>query len=562
MTRLALGGGPYSNPYALRAFARDARARGADRLWCLGDLGGSGAEPEAIWPLLIDNGIECIAGNYDVAIGRGDPDCGCGYADEQDNAFAAIAYDYTLRHTSERFAAWMRTFPTEHREIIDGVAVHLVHGSPLALNDFWWESLPEPAHRLRIEASGADVICCTHSGLPWTRRFPHPGRDTLGVNVGVLGRPANDGGQHGWYALLDVADGRATAERVPLHYDWQAQAASMRTAGLPEAFTQTVETGWWTTCLEIVPPAERSRGRFQLYKSAMPSFAGEPVSWGAAPQIPDGGVPVLPLFGSALFPPRLWLYTNFHCNLACCYCSVASSPQARRRSLGLPRFGELVDEAVAEGFTELYVTGGEPFLERDLVEMLLYATEQLNVVCLTNAMLYQGWRRTQLERLAGRPRLILQTSLDAAQPRLHDANRGPGAWARAMDGLELALSLGLPVRVGMTETAQNSAEIEPLRALLAAKGVPGSDFAVRPLVKRGHSADGVAINTGNTVPELTVTADGWHWHPAGADLDTSPDMWLAGPEVSMAEAKRRVVELFLQLRQRDGSLPLIYNCAV
>jgi hypothetical protein len=315
--------------------------------------------------------------------------------------------------------------------------------------------------------------------------------------------------------------------------------------------------------LEVVPPAERSRGRFQVYKSAMPDFAGEQVSWGSAPEIPDDGVPVLPLFGSALFPSRLWIYTNFHCNLACSYCSVASSPQARRRSLGLPRFRALVDEAVAEGFTELYVTGGEPFLERDLVEMLVYATEQIDVVCLTNAMLYQGWRRrTQLERLTGRPRLILQTSLDSAQPSFHDANRGSGAWAKAMAGLDVALSLGLPVRVGMTETPHNGAEIEPLRALLAAKGIRGADFAVRPLVKRGHSAGGVAIDTDNTVPELTVTADGWHWHPAGADVGTSPDMLLAGPEVSMAEAKRHVVELFLTLRQRDGSLPLIYNCAV
>jgi hypothetical protein len=72
----------------------------------------------------------------------------------------------------------------------------------------------------------------------------------------------------------------------------------------------------------------------------------------------------------------------------------------------------------------------------------------------------------------------------------------------------------------------------------------------------------VDIHTDNTVPELTVTTDGWHWHPAGADLDTSPDMVLAGPDVRMVEAKRRVVELFLHLRQRDGSLPLIYNCAV
>lgn len=562
MTRWALCGGTYSNPYALRAFISDAQARGADRLWCLGDFGAYGAEPEAIWPLLIDHGVECIAGNYELAIGAGDPDCGCGYADDEDNAYAAIAYDYTLRHTSAEFAAWIRTLPTEHRETVDGVAVHLMHGSPLAVNDFWWESLPDELHRLRIEASGADVICCTHSGLPWIRRFDK----TLVVNVGVLGRPANDGGQHVWYALLDVADGSATqraiAELVALDYDWCSHAASMRAAGLPEAFTQTVETGWWTTCLEVVPPAERSRGRFQLYKSAMPAFASEQVSWGATPQIPDDGIPVLPLFGSALFPPRLWIYTNFHCNLSCSYCSVASSPQARRRSLGLPRFHELVDEAVREGFTELYVTGGEPFLERDLVDMLLYATEYLDVVCLTNAMLYQGWRRTQLERLADRPRLVLQTSLDSAQPSFHDANRGRGAWAKAMTGLDVALSLGLPVRVGMTETPRNGAEIEPLRALLAAKGIRGADFAVRPLVKRGHSADGVAIGTDNTVPELTVTADGWHWHPAGADVDTSPDMFLAGPEVSMAEAKRRAVELFLTLRQRDGSLPLIYNCAV
>ncbi|MGH3775000.1 MAG: radical SAM protein [Pseudonocardiaceae bacterium] len=562
MTRLALCGGTYSNPYALRAFVADARARGADRLWCLGDFGAYGAEPDAIWPLLTGNDIECIAGNYELAIGRGDPDCGCGYADADDNAFAAIAYDYTLRHTSRKFAAWMRTLATEHRETVDGVAMHLVHGSPLAVNDFWWESLPDDAHQLRIETSGADVICCTHSGLPWIRRFSAAGRDTLVVNAGVLGRPANDGGQHVWYALLDCVDGQVTAELVALNYDWRAHTASMRDAGLPEAFTQAVETGWWTTCLEIVPPVERSRGRFQLYKSAMPSFAGAEVSWAAAPEIPDNGLPVLPLFGTALFPPRLWLYTNFHCNLACSYCSVASSPQARRRELGVDRFRELVDEAVAEGFTELYVTGGEPFLERDLVEMLLYATEQLDVVCLTNAMLYQGWRRTQLERLAGRKRLILQTSLDGAQARFHDAYRGSGSWVKAMDGLDVALSLGLPVRVGMTETAQNSAQVEPLRALLATKGIHGRDFAVRPLVKRGHSGDGVAISEDNTVPELTVTADGWHWHPAGADLDTSPDMLLGGPDISMAEAKRRAVELFLRLRQRDGSLPLVYNCAV
>jgi uncharacterized Fe-S cluster-containing radical SAM superfamily protein len=566
MTRLAICGGTYSNPYALRAFIEQARARDADRLFCLGDFGAYGAEPEAIWPLLLGNDVECIAGNYEVAIGSGRTDCGCGYTDSADNAFAAIAYDYTFAHTSEEFAAWMRGLDTEHREEIDGVDVHLVHGSTLAVNDFWWESLPEGQHELRVAASNADVICCTHSGLPWTRRVARAdGGSTLVINVGVLGRPANDGGRHVWFALVDVGpevpDG-VSAELVALDYDWTAQAASIRSAGLPEAFAQAVETGYWTTCLEIVPPAERSRGRFQLYKSALPDFAGADVSWGGPAAVPDDGLPVLPLFGSAMFPPRLWLYTNFHCNLACDYCSVASSPRARRRDIDARRFQELVDEAVDAGFTELYVTGGEPFLQADIVDKLLYATQRLDVVCLTNGMLYQGYRHDQLRRLAGRARLTLQTSLDSARAREHDAHRGAGSWDRALAGLDTALALGLPVRVGMTETPENADQVEPLRGMLADRGVLGRDFAVRPLVMRGHSEAGLPIGEDNTVPELTVTADGWHWHPAGADVQTSPDMLLGGPEVSMAEAKRRVVETFLRLRQSDGSLPLIYNCAV
>ncbi|MGA8116615.1 MAG: radical SAM protein [Actinocatenispora sp.] len=559
MPRIAVCGGVYSNPYALRAFVADARSRGAERLWCLGDLGGYGAEPEEIWHLLSEHDIECIAGNYEVAIGRGDTDCGCGYRDPRDNEFAQVMYDYTRKNTSEAYAAWMRTLPTERRERVADVDVHLVHGSTVQLNDFWWESLTDDEHADRVSASGADVICCTHSGMPWIRTFD----DTLVVNVGVLGRPANDGRREVWYAILDIEDGSARAELVSLGYDWQAHAASMRRVGLPEPFVETVETGWWTTCLEIVPPVERSRGRFQLYRSALPdSFGAEEVSWADAPEVADDGRPVVELFGSPLFPPRLWLYTNFHCNLHCWYCSVASSPKARQRELGLDRFRALVDESVAEGFTELYVTGGEPFLLPWIVEALEYASDRIATVALTNGMLYRGRRRTELERLAHRDNLILQTSIDGAKAATHDRNRGEGSWERAMEGIRIARSLNLPVRVGLTETDQNTGEVPELRAMLEEHGITGPDFAVRPLVKRGKSSEGIEIDDANTVPELAVTADGWHWHPAGADLATSPDMYLGGAEISMSEAKRRAVERFLRLRQSDGSLPHIYHCAV
>ena len=560
MTRLAVCGGVYSNPHALRAWIADARARGAERLICLGDLGGFGAECDAVWPLLREHGVECVAGNYDIAIGRGDEDCGCGYADPRDNHFAQLMYDYTKAHTSAEFAEWMRALPGEHRERIGGLDVHMVHGSPLAVNDFLWESLDDEELRMRQALSGADVLLCTHTGIPWQRELD----GTLVVNVGTVGRPANDGRTETWYALLEIDGKAAAAELVELPYDWRAHAAAMRAAGLPEPFVETVETGWWTTCLEIVPAPERSRGRYHVYRDAMPAgFAADGVGWADAPAEEEGERPVVPLFGSAVFPPRLWIYSNFHCNLACDYCAVASSPRARPRSIGLERFCALVDEAVGEGFEELYVTGGEPFVEPDIVPMLEYASARLSTVCLTNAMLFlHGRRRQELERLAGRERLTLQSSIDGARPETHDVHRGAGSWRKAMDGIALARELGLPVRVAMTETPENHGEGEELREKLAALGIVGEDFAVRPLVHRGLAADGMEVTDAVMVPELTITADGAHWHPVGGDLATSPDLLVASGEVSLAEAKRRIVERFLKLRQDDGSLPAAFHCAV
>jgi hypothetical protein len=136
-----------------------------------------------------------------------------------------------------------------------------------------------------------------------------------------------------------------------------------------------------------------------------------------------------------------------------------------------------------------------------------------------------------------------------------------------MEGLRYAAGLGLPLRVAMTETPENRGEVQPLREALEDLGIHGEDFAVRPLVQRGFAADAAAagamqISDAVMVPELTITADGAHWHPVGGDIDSSPDFLVARGEVSLAEAKRRIVERFLVLRQEDGSLPPAFHCAV
>jgi hypothetical protein len=134
-----------------------------------------------------------------------------------------------------------------------------------------------------------------------------------------------------------------------------------------------------------------------------------------------------------------------------------------------------------------------------------------------------------------------------------------------MEGIAYARELGLPLRVAMTQTPENRDEVGELRELLARLGVVGEDFAVRPLVRRGFAADepsAVAVDEAVIAPELTVTSDGVHWHPIGGDLDSSPDMLIARGRVTLAEAKRLIVERFLSLRLADGGLPAAFRCAV
>ena len=68
---------------------------------------------------------------------------------------------------------------------------------------------------------------------------------------------------------------------------------------------------------------------------------------------------------------RLWLYTNYHCNLSCTYCLTESSPQVAPRRLGRSRMVDLSKQAAALGFTGIGLTGGEPFLEPDMVDSIL-----------------------------------------------------------------------------------------------------------------------------------------------------------------------------------------------
>lgn len=258
--RVAAIGGIYSNHLALEAALADAAGRDVDAVLCLGDLGAFGPCPDKVFPILRSHGVQVLRGNYDDSIARGLDDCQCGYTDPRDNYFASLSYRYTFAKTSPANREWMAGFPTEIRFRLGELEVLACHGSPRQTNEFLWESTT-PTHFLdkMAEDFDADVVLGTHTGIHWERRW---GEGRAYVNVGALGRPANDGRTEVWYTILE-AEGRAlSVEFVPLAYDHEALATEMRVEELPEEFVETILTGWWTTCLEILPGKERVRGRF------------------------------------------------------------------------------------------------------------------------------------------------------------------------------------------------------------------------------------------------------------------------------------------------------------
>ena len=258
--KVAISGGLYNNHYALAALLEEAQRQGAEAIYCLGDLGGFGPHPEKVRPLLEEGGVLSLQGNYEESLASGREDCNCGYTDPRDNHFAEISYRYTERNCSQEFKRWMGALPQRRRIRVGEQELLLVHGSPRRVNEFLFHSTsPEPFLEVLLNQERCDGFLCTHTGLHWHRRLPS-GRDV--VNVGVIGRPANDGRTHVWYALLEARRHGLGVELLPLAYDHQALAAEMRREKLPKEFVETILTGWWTTCLEILPARERTASRF------------------------------------------------------------------------------------------------------------------------------------------------------------------------------------------------------------------------------------------------------------------------------------------------------------
>ncbi len=245
----------------------------------------------------------------------------------------------------------------------------------------------------------------------------------------------------------------------------------------------------------------------------------------------------------------LWVNTGTQCNIACRNCYIESSP--RNDALLYMTAAEVaafLDEAAArsEPLREVGFTGGEPFLNRDLAPMLADVLARgLRALVLTNAMRPMLNHRADLLRLrdaagagSAASRLALRVSLDHHDPAPHDAERGPGSFAAALEGLRWLAREGF--RVAVAGRAAFG-----LRDEAAARAGYAQLFAAHALPI--DAADPAALVL---FPEMDAAAD------VPEITDACWDILNRAPDSVMCASSRMVV------RRRGAARPAVVACTL
>ncbi|MBI4317589.1 MAG: metallophosphoesterase family protein [Chloroflexi bacterium] len=236
--RIALFSDVHSNLPALEAVLRDIKTRGADGVYCLGDLVGYAPFPNEVIDVIRREGIPTILGNYDDGVGFDRDECGCAYRKPEEKRLGEISFQWTKAHVTPENKGFLRGLHGELRLEVDGKRILLVHGSPRRINEYLFEDRPLSSFRRLAASAQADVVVYGHTHRPYVKTAD----GVLFVNVGSTGKP-KDGDPRACYALLEVQAGKVDVnfQRVP--YDLTAVASAIRKSGLPFQFAEQIERG-------------------------------------------------------------------------------------------------------------------------------------------------------------------------------------------------------------------------------------------------------------------------------------------------------------------------------
>ncbi len=194
----------------------------------------------------------------------------------------------------------------------------------------------------------------------------------------------------------------------------------------------------------------------------------------------------------------LWFATGTLCNLACANCYIESSPTNDALIyMSAQHVSRFLDEVAERGVREIGFTGGEPFMNPEIIAMIEDALSRGHeVLVLSNAMKPMRRHEAELLRLrdAYADALTIRVSIDHHTQKVHEAERGPGTWQPMLGGLRWLSANGFSFAAAGRRLAGET------------------DEAARNSYRLLFETEAIALNVGDQTrlvlfPEMDATAD-------------------------------------------------------
>ena len=258
---ILLFGGPYSNLQATMAMREVAEKRSIppQNVICNGDVVAYCGEPEETVECIREWGIHTVMGNCEESVGEMQDDCGCGFeADTMCSLLSVEWYRYVTSKVSRRNRSWMRSLPRHIRFNSGGVQFTVIHGGVQNMSEFVFSSSDHNQKYQDAVSIDTDCVVAGHCGIPFGQKID----DRYWINTGVIGMPANDGCQNGWYLTLQPRkeNGQSIIDATwhKLEFDNASAATAMKKAGLSPAYRDALLTGLWPS-MDILPQLEKQQ---------------------------------------------------------------------------------------------------------------------------------------------------------------------------------------------------------------------------------------------------------------------------------------------------------------
>jgi len=228
----------HGNLPALEAAYTDAKARGADQVFCAGDITGYGPFSDEVCHFLQKQHISTILGNYDrkvIEVAKHGPSVTEGMKEKKRRILL-----WTVGHLDARARRYLAGLPERlDLRLPGGHRLLIVHGSPISMDDAIYPSVTRQGLQAKLGDARPDILVCGHTHIPFVKRVNW----TLVVNCGSTGHPV-DGDPRPAYAFV-----RAEQDTVPrgrivrFEYDRSWMAATIKRTSLPKGLLKDFSEG-------------------------------------------------------------------------------------------------------------------------------------------------------------------------------------------------------------------------------------------------------------------------------------------------------------------------------